>query len=105
MRTDNAWIILNIIVIEEFEVRVCGKLNSSGVTMSGGVTRAGEWLYVKSRKLENTFPDVNWDEYKQTKRGKYKRKRDHLGHPPSQGHVEGWLYQRLYQLKMCQLGL
>ena len=40
--TDNVWAIPNIIAVEEIEVRVCGKLNSPGVTMSGGVTRAGE---------------------------------------------------------------
>ena len=40
--TDNVWAISNIIAVEEIEVRVCGKRNSPGVTMSGGVTRAGE---------------------------------------------------------------
>ena len=40
--TDNVWVISNIIAVEKIEVRICGKLNSLGVTMSGGVTRAGE---------------------------------------------------------------
>ena len=40
--TDNVWAISNIIAVEEIEVRICGKLNSPDVTMSGGVTRAGE---------------------------------------------------------------
>ena len=42
LHTDNVWVIINIIAVEEIEVRVCGKFNSPGVTMSGGVTRAGE---------------------------------------------------------------
>ena len=42
LNTDNVWVISNIIEVEEIEGRVCGKLNSHGVTMSGGVTRAGE---------------------------------------------------------------
>ena len=40
--TDNVWVISNIIAVEKVEVRICGKFNSPGVTMSGGVTRAGE---------------------------------------------------------------
>ena len=40
--TDSVWVIKNIIAVEKVEVRICGKLNSPGVTMSGGVTRAGE---------------------------------------------------------------
>ena len=40
--TDNVWVIPNIISVEEVEVRICGKLNSPSVTMSGSVTRAGE---------------------------------------------------------------
>ena len=42
LNTDNVWVIINIISVEEVEVRICGKLNSPSVTMSGGVTRAGE---------------------------------------------------------------
>ena len=40
--TDNVWVISNIITVEKIEVRICGKFNNPGVTMSGGVTRAGE---------------------------------------------------------------
>ena len=40
--TDNVWVVSNIIAVEKIKVRICGKLNSPGVTMSGGVTRAGE---------------------------------------------------------------
>ena len=42
LNTDNVWVISNIIAVEKIEVRICGKLNGPGVTMSGGVTRAGE---------------------------------------------------------------
>ena len=42
LNTDNVCVIPNIIAVEEVEVRICGKLNSPSVTMSGGVTRAGE---------------------------------------------------------------
>ena len=42
LNTDNVWVVPNIISVEEVEVRICGKLNSPSVTMSGGVTRAGE---------------------------------------------------------------
>ena len=42
LNTDNVWVISNIIAVEKIEVRICGKLNSPGVTLSGGVTRAGE---------------------------------------------------------------
>ena len=42
LNTDNVWVISNIIAVEKIEVCICGKLNSPGVTMSGGVTRAGE---------------------------------------------------------------
>ena len=40
--TDNVWVVSNITAVEKIEVRICGKFNSPGVTMSGGVTRAGE---------------------------------------------------------------
>ena len=42
LNTDNVWVISNNITVEKIEVHICGKLNSPGVTMSGGVTRAGE---------------------------------------------------------------
>ena len=42
LNTDNFWVISNIIAVEKIKVHICGKLNSPGVTMSGGVTRAGE---------------------------------------------------------------
>ena len=42
LHTDNVWVITNIIAVEEIEVRIYSKLNSPSVTMSGGVTRAGE---------------------------------------------------------------
>ena len=42
LNTDNVWVISNIITVEKIEVRICGKLNSPRVTLSGGVTRAGE---------------------------------------------------------------
>ena len=64
MRIDNAWMRPNITVVEELEVRVCGKLNSSGVTMSGGVTRAGEWLYLvraAARQTPSSFPGARTD--------------------------------------------
>ena len=42
LNTDNVWVVPNTIAVEKIELRICGKLNSPGVTMSGGVTRAGE---------------------------------------------------------------
>ena len=42
LNTDNVWVISNIIAVEKFEVHICGKLNSAGVAMSGGVTWVGE---------------------------------------------------------------
>ena len=42
LHTDNVWVIISIIAVEEIEARICSKLNSPSVTMSGGVTRAGE---------------------------------------------------------------